>query len=72
MAQATIPCSSNQNGVAERGNQNLMDMVNSMLRKSKRPQSMWTKALKIAVYILNCVLTKAVSKLHFSSTKVGN
>jgi hypothetical protein len=40
-------------------------MVRSMLNNSKLPISLWRDALKTAVYILNRVPTKAVSKTPF-------
>ena len=55
-----MPGSPDQNGVAERRNRTLLDMVRSMLSDSKLPRSLWIDALKTAVYILNRVPTKAV------------
>ena len=46
-----------------------MDMVRSMLGSSKLPKSLWTEALKTAVYILNRVPTKAVPKTPFELFK---
>jgi transposase InsO family protein len=42
-----------QNGVAEKHNRTLMDMVRSMLSYSTLPISLWMEALKTAVHILN-------------------
>ncbi|KAL0318771.1 UNVERIFIED_CONTAM: hypothetical protein Sangu_2033300 [Sesamum angustifolium] len=53
VAQYTMPDSSNQNGVAERRNRTLLDMVRSMMVSSKLPKFLWIEALKMAVYILN-------------------
>ncbi|RVW30939.1 Retrovirus-related Pol polyprotein from transposon TNT 1-94 [Vitis vinifera] len=58
IAQYTMPGSPDQNGVAERRNRTLLDMVRSMLSSSKLPKFLWTEALKTAVYILNRVPTK--------------
>ena len=69
VAQYTSPGSPDQNGVAERRNRTLLDMVQSMLSSSKLPKSLWTEALKTAVYILNRVPTKAVSKTPFELFK---
>ena len=65
VAQYIIPGSSNQNGVVERRNRTLMDMVRSMRSNSKLPESLWTEALKMAAYILNRVPTKVVPKTPF-------
>ena len=64
-----MPGSPDQNGVAERRNRTLLDMVRSMLSNSKLPKSLWTEALKTAVYILNRVPTKAVPKTPFELWK---
>ena len=69
VAQYTMPGSPYQNGVAERRNRTLIDMVRSMLSNSKLPRSMWTEALKTAANILNRVATKAVSKTPFELFK---
>ena len=58
-----------QNGVAERRNRTLMDMVRSMRSNTKLPQYLWIETLKTVVYILNRVPTKAVSKTPFESFK---
>ena len=70
VAQYTMPGTPEQNGVAERRNRTLMDMVRSMLSSNpKLPKSLWTEALKTSMYILNRVPTKAVSKTPFELWK---
>ena len=69
VSQHTMPGSPDQNGVAERRNRTLVDMVRSMLSNSNLPQFLWTEALKTAVYILNRVPTKAVPKTPFEIWK---
>ena len=69
VAQHTMPGSSDQNGVAERRNRTLVDMVQSMLSNSNIPKFLWTDALKTAVYILNRGLTKIVPKAPFELWK---
>ena len=50
-----------QNGVAERRNHTLMDMVRSMINNTRvLPMFLWSEALKIVVYILNRVPSKAI------------
>ena len=61
--------SSDQNGVAEKRNRTLMDMVRSIRSNTKLPQYLWTETLKMDVYILNRVPTKVVSKTPFESFK---
>jgi len=69
VAQYTMPGSPDQNGVSERRNRTLMDMVRSMRSNSKLPKSLWTEALKTEVYILNRVPTKAVPRTPFELFK---
>ncbi|KAL0404178.1 UNVERIFIED_CONTAM: Secreted RxLR effector protein [Sesamum radiatum] len=69
VAQYTMPGSLDQNGVAERRNQTLLNMVRSMMASSKLPKFLWIEALKMAVYILNRVPTKVVSKTTFELFK---
>jgi len=54
-----------QNGVAERKNHILMDMVRSMMSYSTLPINLWMEALKIAIYILNRVPSKSVPKTPY-------
>ena len=52
----------NMNGVVERRNRTIKDIVRSMISHSSLPESLWGEALKTAVYILNKVPSKAVNK----------
>jgi hypothetical protein len=54
-----------QNGVAERCNRTLMNMVRSMLSYSTLPISLWMEALKTVVHILNRVPSKSVPKTPY-------
>ena len=65
IAQYTMPGTPQQNGVAERRNCTLMGMVRSIISNSCLPLSMWSEALKTAVYVLNRVPSKAVPKTQF-------
>ena len=69
VAQYTMSGSLDQNGVAERRNRTLLDMVRNMFSSSKLPKFLWTEALKTVVYILNRVPTKAVQKTPFELLK---
>uniref|UniRef100_A0A6N2K712 Integrase catalytic domain-containing protein n=1 Tax=Salix viminalis TaxID=40686 RepID=A0A6N2K712_SALVM len=68
-AQYTMPGTPQQNGVAERRNRTLMEMVRSMLSNCKLPMSLWIYALKTATYILNRVPSKAVPMTPFELFK---
>ena len=61
----TMPGSPEQNGVAERCNRTLMEMVRSMISRTNLPGFLWGEALKTALYILNRVPTKAVPLTPF-------
>lgn len=63
--QYTMPGTPRQNGVFERRNRTLKDMVRSMMSNSSLPVSLWGEALKTAVYILNQVPSKAVAKTPY-------
>ncbi|KAI3816586.1 hypothetical protein L1987_16288 [Smallanthus sonchifolius] len=63
--QYTMPGTPQQNGVAERRNRTLMNMVRSMLANSELPKFLWTEALKTAVHINNRVPSKSVPKTPF-------
>ncbi|WVZ07203.1 hypothetical protein V8G54_020549 [Vigna mungo] len=64
-AQYTMPGTPQQNGVAERRNRTLIDMVRSMLSHSNIPLSLWMYSLKTVVYLVNRVPSKAVSKTPY-------
>ena len=63
--QYTMPGSPTMNGVAERRNRTLKDMVRSMISHTTLPDSLWGEALKTAVYILNRVPTKATTETPY-------
>ncbi|GKC27838.1 putative zinc finger, CCHC-type containing protein [Tanacetum coccineum] len=60
------------NGVVERRNHTLMDMVRSMLANSNLPEFLWTEALKTVVHILNRVPSKSVPKNHMKFGQEGS
>ena len=51
-----------QNGVAERVNRTLMDLVRSMLHAKGLPKVFWAEALATAVYIRNRVTSRSIEK----------
>ena len=65
MAQYSMPGEPQQNGVAERRNRTLMDMVRSMMSYSTLPLGLWMEALKTAIHILNRVPSKSVPKTPY-------
>ena len=60
LSQWTPPYTPQHNGVAERRNRTLLDMVRSMMDKADLLKSFWGYALETVVYILNRVPSKSV------------
>jgi hypothetical protein len=58
--QLTVPYTPQQNGVAERKNRTIMNMVRSMLLEKRIPKSFWLEVLNWAVHMLNRSPTLAV------------
>jgi hypothetical protein len=65
VTQYSTPGKPQQNGVAERRNCTLMDMVCSMLSYSTLPVRLWMEALKTVIHKLNRVPSKAVPKTPY-------
>ena len=62
VSQMSAPGTPQQNGVAERRNRTLLDMVRSMMSHATLPISFWGYALEAASYILNLVPSKSVPR----------
>ncbi|GJR48929.1 retrotransposon protein, putative, ty1-copia subclass [Tanacetum coccineum] len=62
VSQRTPPYTSQHNGVSERRNQTLLDMVRSMMSQTTLPKCFWDYALELVARILNIVPTKKVEK----------
>ena len=62
LSQFSAPGNPQQNGVVERSNRTLLDMVRSMMSLSTLPLSFWGYALETTTYILNMVPSKSVPK----------
>jgi hypothetical protein len=56
----TVPYSPQSNGVAERMNRTLIDMVGPMLHSSGLPLSLWGEAVVTACYLRNRMSTRAL------------
>ena len=65
MPQYTMPGTPSMNGVSERRNRILKDMVRSMISHSSLPESLWGETLKTTVYIFNRVPTNATAKTPY-------
>ncbi|GJT34435.1 retrotransposon protein, putative, ty1-copia subclass [Tanacetum coccineum] len=65
IAYHTPPYTPQHNGVSERRNRTLLDMVRSMMSQTTLPKSFWDYALESAARILNMVLTKKVDKTPY-------
>ncbi|XP_071940050.1 uncharacterized protein [Coffea arabica] len=62
--QLTAKYTSQQNGVAERKNRTVMDMVRSMMHSKGIPKSFWVEAVSCAIYVLN----KCPARCNFGKT----
>ncbi|GJT15474.1 retrotransposon protein, putative, ty1-copia subclass [Tanacetum coccineum] len=62
IAHRTPPYTPQHNGVSERRNKTLLDMVRSMMSQTTLPKSFWDYALESVARILNMVPTKKVEK----------
>ncbi|KAJ6791386.1 Uncharacterized protein M6B38_244565 [Iris pallida] len=67
--EVTAPYSPQSNGVAERKNRTLLDMVNAMLLSSGAPDNLWGEALLSACYILNRIPSKTNDKTPYELWK---
>ena len=65
VSQLTPPGTPQWNGVSERRNRTLLDMVQSMMSQTDLPTSFWGYALKTAAFLLNRTPTKAVEKTPY-------
>nr|GEY29453.1 hypothetical protein [Tanacetum cinerariifolium] len=65
IAHRTPPYTPQHNGVSERRNRTLLDMVRSMMSQITLPKSFWDYALETAARILNMVPTKKVEKTPY-------
>jgi len=63
--QLTPPGTPQRNGVSERRNRTLLDMVRSMMSQTDLPLSFWGYALETAVFTLNRVPSKSVVKTPY-------
>ena len=57
----TTPENPHQNGVAERMNRTLVELVRSMLHHKELPKSLWAEALSVATHVRNRVTTRGLS-----------
>ena len=65
VAQLTPPGTPQWNGVSERRNRTLLDMVRSMMSHTDLPLYFWGYAQETAVFTLNRVPSKSVEKMPY-------
>ena len=69
LAQLTPPYTPQMNGVSERRNRTLLDMVRSMMSFSKLLISLWGYALEIATHVLNVLPRKSIASTPYEIWK---
>ena len=65
LSQLTAPGTPQQNGVAERRNRTMLDMMRSMLSDASLSKSFWGYALQTSVYLINRIPSKSIPKTPF-------
>ena len=65
VSQLTPPATPQWNGVSERRNRTLLDMVRSMMSQADLPNSFWGHALETAAFTLNRIPSKSVEKTPY-------
>ena len=68
--QTTAPYSPQQNGIAERKNRTLKEMMNAMLLSLGLPQNLWGEAILFANYVLNRIPHKKTKSIPYELWKV--
>ncbi|KAK8935837.1 hypothetical protein KSP39_PZI013998 [Platanthera zijinensis] len=63
LRELTAPASPQQNGVVERRNRTIVEMMRAMLIQKSLPKGFWGEATITAVYVLNRAPTKALTNL---------
>jgi transposase InsO family protein len=61
--QLTAAFTPQQNGVAERRNRTIMNMVRCLLTEKEMPKTLWAEAAKWTNHVINRSLTKAVKEM---------
>ena len=51
--EKTVPCTPQQNGVAERMNRTIVEKIRCMLRMANLPKSFWGEVVVTACYLIN-------------------
>jgi transposase InsO family protein len=65
VSQLTPPETPQWNGISERRNMTLLDMVRSIMSQAELPHSFWKFALKTAIFMLNRMSSKSVEKTPY-------
>ena len=69
--QLTTAYTPQQNGVAERKNRTVMNLVRSMLSEKKIPKSLWAEVVNWIIYVLNRCPTNAIKDMTPEEVWIG-
>jgi hypothetical protein len=69
--ELTAPYNLKQNGVAERDNHTVMELVRSMIHSQQTPPHFWAEATQTTVYVLNRTLSRTLSYTPMSPGTVN-
>jgi hypothetical protein len=64
--QTSAPYTPQQNGVSERVNRTLLDMVRAMIKQSQTPPAIWAEAMRHATWLKNRTYASAVQGVPFT------
>nr|GEV45616.1 hypothetical protein [Tanacetum cinerariifolium] len=71
IAHRTPPYTPQHNGLSERRNRTLLDMVRSMMSQTTLPKSFWDYTLETATRILNMAPTKKVERIPYKNSLIN-
>ena len=72
ISQRSCPSTPQQNGVAEKKNHHLLDVVRTLLLDSLVPPRFWYEALSTAIHLINCLPSPMLNHVSTFSKLFGH